>query len=122
MDLDQGDDTTSSRLRWLAFSLRPKDALAGVAALVAGGAIMLNALILQRGPHPAPLFANKALAASEITGSLGPARTRRPEQRESGRIAAPAQPSTVPAQPSAPRPAPTQAKRSDPIADLLQPS
>jgi peptidoglycan hydrolase-like protein with peptidoglycan-binding domain len=36
---------------------RPRDAVALLVAVVATGAIAINALFLQNGPHPAPLFA-----------------------------------------------------------------
>ena len=34
----------------------PKDMVAGLLAFTAAGAIVANALFLQRGPHPAPMF------------------------------------------------------------------
>jgi len=39
--------------------LRPRDTLAAVAASGAVVTILINALFLQTGPHPAPIFANK---------------------------------------------------------------
>jgi peptidoglycan hydrolase-like protein with peptidoglycan-binding domain len=44
-------------LTWMG--QRPADVAAGTLAAVAAGAIMINALFLQSGPHPAPIFANK---------------------------------------------------------------
>jgi peptidoglycan hydrolase-like protein with peptidoglycan-binding domain len=44
-------------LRWML--LRPRDSLAVAAAGGAVIAILVNALFMQSGPHPAPIFANK---------------------------------------------------------------
>jgi peptidoglycan hydrolase-like protein with peptidoglycan-binding domain len=44
-------------LRWLC--QRPGDAIAAAIALAAVVAILVNALFMQSGPHPAPIFANK---------------------------------------------------------------
>ena len=44
-------------LRWML--LRPRDSLAVLAASGAVVTILINALFLQTGPHPAPIFANK---------------------------------------------------------------
>jgi len=44
-------------LRWML--LRPRDSLAVAAAGGAVVAILINALFMQSGPHPAPIFANK---------------------------------------------------------------
>jgi peptidoglycan hydrolase-like protein with peptidoglycan-binding domain len=55
-DWDDEDEARSFVGRLLA---RPKKDLIGLAAcIVASGAIMINALFLQSGPHPAPLFSN----------------------------------------------------------------
>jgi peptidoglycan hydrolase-like protein with peptidoglycan-binding domain len=37
----------------------PRDSLAGAVAAFAAVAILVNALFMQSGPHPAPIFANK---------------------------------------------------------------
>jgi peptidoglycan hydrolase-like protein with peptidoglycan-binding domain len=38
---------------------RPRDSIAGAIAGFAAIAILVNALFMQKGPHPAPIFANK---------------------------------------------------------------
>jgi peptidoglycan hydrolase-like protein with peptidoglycan-binding domain len=43
-------------LHWLL--RRPADSLAAALAIVAAGTILINALFMQSGPHPAPIFAN----------------------------------------------------------------
>jgi peptidoglycan hydrolase-like protein with peptidoglycan-binding domain len=44
-------------VRWLL--KRPRDSIAGMVAGIGAIAILVNALFLQSGPHPAPIFANK---------------------------------------------------------------
>jgi peptidoglycan hydrolase-like protein with peptidoglycan-binding domain len=58
-----------------AIASRPKDAAALLLAAGAAGAILINALALQVGPHPAPIFANK-LAATPAKTQAGPALPR----------------------------------------------
>jgi peptidoglycan hydrolase-like protein with peptidoglycan-binding domain len=56
---------------WLMFMLRrPADSLAGIAAAFAASAILVNALFLQSGPHPAPIFANKPPPAPIVQPKL----------------------------------------------------
>jgi Putative peptidoglycan binding domain len=52
----------------------PKDTVAGVLASVAAGAVITNALFLQAGPHPAPMFGSTVLnlAATPASSSLLP--------------------------------------------------
>jgi peptidoglycan hydrolase-like protein with peptidoglycan-binding domain len=51
---------------------RPKESLALIVVVAAVAAILINALFLQSGSHPAPLFANQTrpVARSETTGAL----------------------------------------------------
>lgn len=44
-------------LRWLLS--RPRDSFAAIVAALAAITILVNALFMQSGPHPAPIFANK---------------------------------------------------------------
>jgi peptidoglycan hydrolase-like protein with peptidoglycan-binding domain len=55
-------------LRWMV--PRSRDAIAGLIAVVGGIAILVNALFMQSGPHPAPIFANKP--APLVAPSFGP--------------------------------------------------
>jgi peptidoglycan hydrolase-like protein with peptidoglycan-binding domain len=60
----------------------PRDAIGLVLLALATGAILVNALHLQPGPHPAPIFSIKPrpVASSEPTGGVVPAMPRaRPE-------------------------------------------
>ncbi len=56
-------------LRWLL--LRPRDSIAVVAAAGAVAAILINALFMQSGPHPAPIFSTKpAPVVAPLTESV----------------------------------------------------
>jgi peptidoglycan hydrolase-like protein with peptidoglycan-binding domain len=58
---------------------RPKDSLAAAVAGTAALAILVNALFMQSGPHPAPIFANKAVVA--VAPTTGPAAALLPRPR-----------------------------------------
>jgi hypothetical protein len=67
------------------------DLAVGLLATAAAGAIVINAVALQSGPHPAPLFVAKPVkaAAAEPTGSLVTVLPRpRPPELEAARAAA----------------------------------
>jgi peptidoglycan hydrolase-like protein with peptidoglycan-binding domain len=74
-DIADDGDERPSRLRSALTLLarRPVDTAAGLIA--AGGVvtILVNALFLQSGPHPAPIFANKPPPPAIINHSLTPA-------------------------------------------------
>jgi len=56
-------------LRWLL--LRPRDTIAALAATLAVVTILVNALFLQSGPHPAPIFSTKpAPVVAPLTDSV----------------------------------------------------
>jgi peptidoglycan hydrolase-like protein with peptidoglycan-binding domain len=56
-------------LRWLL--LRPRDSIAAVAAGAAVVTILVNALFMQSGPHPAPIFSTKpAPVVAPLTDSV----------------------------------------------------
>jgi hypothetical protein len=85
---------------------RPVDSLAIFAAVAASLIVIVNAVFLQSGLHPAPFFANSA--PSQVAAENRP---KPPEPLPGMRsIAIPPAPSTV------------AARRSDPIADLIGPS
>ncbi len=50
-----------------------KDSVAILCAILAAGAIMTNALFLQRGPHPAPILVNKPAARVSAPVAKAPA-------------------------------------------------
>jgi hypothetical protein len=104
--------------------LSKSDVIAAMISIGAIGAISANGLMLQSGPHPAPIFAIRPLpvASREATGAI----TQMPRPRP----AAPAEP----AKPEAvhrteavrlppPRPRLQSAElRADPIADIINPA
>jgi peptidoglycan hydrolase-like protein with peptidoglycan-binding domain len=66
-----------SLLLWLV--PRSRDSIAGVIAGLAGLAILINALFMQSGPHPAPMFASKP--APLVSPAFGPVATLLPPRQ-----------------------------------------
>jgi peptidoglycan hydrolase-like protein with peptidoglycan-binding domain len=63
----------------------PKDLICMVAAAAAATAILINALFMQSGPHPAPIFANKGpVAQADPQGAVAMPRPR-PGEHDAGR-------------------------------------
>lgn len=62
--------------RWIM--RRPKDAVAVLVAVAASGTILINALFLQSGPHPAPLFALHPGTSDGVHALPGPLPRPRP--------------------------------------------
>ena len=89
-----GDDETPRRRRGAASAAAepergllvrallysPKDMLAGLIAFAAASAIITNALFLQHGPHPAPMFGT-AVAPSNAFLMSNPLPRPRPVER-----------------------------------------
>ena len=105
-------------MRVLLYS--PKDTLAGTAAAGVVLAIVINAIFLQVGRHPSPLFAPTAFmapAAKPASVAL-PASVVLPVERPAAAAVA-----TVPASPL-PRPLPPEAEArvADPIGNLMRSS
>jgi len=101
---------------------RPKDAVCLGLAAAATGFIVINALFLQSGPHPAPIFTDVTRPAAVTTGSvpLPPAK-----RQTSARLPAATLPAATPVPMSAPvrtAAAPRPDNRHDPIAELLEPA
>jgi hypothetical protein len=95
---------------------RPRDSMLTIAAAVAAGAIVINSLYLQPGPHPAPIFALKRspIAADTPVGAITE-RMPAPRPAEVARPEPVSQPRVVTA-PPVPTPTP---RTKDPIAELL---
>jgi len=93
---------------------RPRDSMLTIAAAVAAGAIVINSLYLQPGPHPAPIFALKRspIAADTPVGAISE-RMPAPRPAEAAKSEPALQPRVVAAVPT---PAP---RAKDPIAELL---
>jgi hypothetical protein len=95
---------------WVKAAHRPVDTLAICGAVGASLVVILNAVFLQSGRHPAPFFANP---------TSGP---QAAEHRPNLAVTAPAKLAEAPAANPAvgPRtPQPVAARRSDPIAELI---
>ncbi len=101
-----------------ALGRNPLDVIGIALLLLAAGAILMNALYRQPGPHPAPIFAVKprpvATEPAEIVPPLPRVRTAAPAKQDVAVApSAPAEVQRAPAKPDAPR------ARPDPIADIL---
>ena len=83
----------------------PKDVIAGLLAFAAASAIIANALFLQHGPHPAPIFATRQLMQE-------PAVPLRAHKEDKAVVAHPVAP---------PKPNAAPVARQDPIAELIAP-
>jgi hypothetical protein len=94
----------------------PKDTLAGALALTAIVAIIVNAMFLQAGRHPSPLFGTVLPLAKNPPPTV---------QKAAAVPAAPVQQATVPLQAfespmPRPRPAEADARTGDPLGNLVR--
>ncbi|MBN8982126.1 MAG: peptidoglycan-binding protein [Rhizobiales bacterium] len=107
----------------------PKDTLAGAAALIVALGIISNAVFLQPGRHPAPMF-GAAPSAPPSAAATTPVTTQAPIPRvrpndadlraEVKPVEAPAAKQAAPAANATPRPpAPVPVAKSDPVGDLI---
>lgn len=103
---------------------RPKDFLGLILVSAAAMTVIVNALFLQAGPHPAPIFANPSPAASETTSSSATASLRPRRTESSGSKADFSGPTgkSGPIGKPAAVPVATTVARHDPIGQLLEPS
>ena len=104
----------------------PKDTLAATAALAAVIAIVTNAMFLQAGRHPSPMFSTVAVSPlSAVAPTPAPLPRVRPPEAEARVVDKPlesaAQTPVKPvAAPAPPRPpAAVHAAKSDPVGDLI---
>lgn len=93
-------------MRVLLYS--PKDMIAGALAFAAIGAIVANALFLQAGPHPSPMFGS-AVAIPTAVAPANPLPRPRPVEA-----------TPKPAEVSPSEPKPVEAKPSDPLTNLVK--
>ena len=105
------DDSEQGILRRL-LPQRPKDTICLGLASAAAGFIVVNALFLQSGPHPAPIFTEVRQAAAPANDEVP-----MPPRRQATRIPA----ATLP-QPAPVRTVAARGERHDPIAELLEPT
>lgn len=116
-------DTETERnlaMRMLLHS--PKDVIAGLLAFAAVGAIIVNALFLQAGRHPAPMFG--AVVASPAAPPLMPASPLpRPRPAEANTL--PFEPKAMEYRPAEPRlpekeVKSSEARTADPLTNLVK--
>jgi Putative peptidoglycan binding domain len=93
---------------------RPVDSFAILGAVAATIVIVVNAVFLQSGAHPAPFVANPTLPKAEATDAA-PKGPRIVDMSATHSVATPHPQQIVPV----PTPSP---RRNDPIADLIAPS
>lgn len=105
-----------------ALGRNPLDVIAIMLLLVTAGAILINALYRQPGPHPAPIFSVKprpvATEPAEIVPPLPRTRPAAPVAVKH-EAAAPVQSAPAEAQRAPVKSEPPRATRVDPIADIL---
>jgi hypothetical protein len=110
-------------LRALLYS--PKDTLAATAALATVIAIISNAMFLQAGRHPSPMFSTAAVVSvPAAVATPAPLPRVRPIEAETRLVEKPVESVVVAAKPAAvsvtPRtPAVVPANRTDPVGDLI---
>lgn len=103
----------------------PKDTLAVTAALAAVIAIVTNAMFLQAGRHPSPMFSTATVTAIPAAAPVSAPLPRvRPAEAEARVLDKPAEPAAMSAKSSVSTaamrpPAAIPATRSDPVGDLI---
>jgi hypothetical protein len=101
----------------------PKDTVAGAAALAAVAAIVTNALFLQAGRHPSPMFGTAFISPAPVLAPLPRVRPAEAEPRPAE--VKPAEPAPLPAKAVASpsnasrSPVASPATRTDPVGDLI---
>jgi Putative peptidoglycan binding domain len=107
-----------------AFGRNPLDAIALFALLIAAGAILINALYRQPGPHPAPIFSVKprpvATAPADVVPPMPRVRPAAPEASSRPRADTAADTQRQPQKSETVVPVPRS--RPDPIGDLIAPA
>jgi hypothetical protein len=86
----------------------PKDTVAGLIAFVAVSAIITNAVFLQAGPHPAPMFASAAAPTTTLTVTNPLPRPRPIEADAASSEPRPAEPRLI------------EPRANDPLANLMK--
>jgi hypothetical protein len=107
-------------MRALLYS--PKDLVAGLLGFAAASAIIINALYLQSGPHPAPMFGAFVAIPAALTGT-SPLPRPRPLEAD----ISPLDPKAIETRPAEARTADTRGdarssdqRYADPLADLVK--
>jgi hypothetical protein len=97
----------------------PKDMVAGALAFTAVSAIIANALFLQSGPHPAPMFGSVVVLPATAVAPASPLPRPRPVDMAIRPVETmPAEPKL--AEPKSAEPKSAEPKASDPMANLVR--
>ncbi len=97
----------------------PKDMVAGALAFAAVSAIIANALLLQAGRHPAPLFGTVVAMPAVTSMAANPLPRPRPIEADAS-ISEPKPAEPKAADPKASDPKTSDPKTSDPMANLVR--
>jgi hypothetical protein len=87
----------------------PKDMLAGAVAFAAVSAIIANALFLQAGRHPSPMFGSVVAIPAAALAPANPLPRPRPVEADSSLL-----------EPKLAEPKPAEPKAADPLANLVK--
>src|ERR1700682_2332633 len=87
----------------------PKDVVAGAFAFAAVSAIIANALFMQAGRHPAPMFGSVVAIPAAALAPAGPLPRPRPVEADASL-----------SEPKAAEPKPAEPKATDPLANLVK--
>jgi hypothetical protein len=92
----------------------PKDLVAGALAFTAVSAIVANALFLQSGPHPAPMFGSVVTLPAPVLTLASPLPRPRPVEAMIRPV------ESAPVEPKPAEPKLAEPKTSDPMANLVR--
>src|ERR1700730_14727140 len=107
----------------------PKDTVAGALAFAAISAIIANALFLQAGRHPSPMFGSVVAIPAAALAPASPLPRPRPVEADASllepkpaepKLAEPRPAEPKPAEPKLAEPAPAEPKPADPLTNLVK--
>jgi hypothetical protein len=113
VEVEQDDDVEHG-LAMRIFLHSPKDVIAGALALLAIGAIVVNALFMQAGRHPAPMFGTVVTLPAVASVPANPLPRPRPLEAEIPL------PEARPVEAKAADPKAADPKTADPMANLVK--
>jgi len=111
---------------WAKLARRPVDSFAAIGAGVATLVIIVNAVFLQSGSHPAPFFANLAPQKAPVESHIRIVPLTAPAPQPASALQTIPQPPASPARSAAvaapPATQPAAQRRADPIAEFISSS
>jgi hypothetical protein len=110
------DEEPSLVMRILLHS--PKDLFAGALAFAAVGAIVANAMFMQAGHHPSPMFGSSITVPLAPPQQANPLPKPRPAEADTAEVKPAASPHAAPVH-GARSPVATPSAAKDPVADLI---